>query len=96
MDSDQRISEDLKRIGIKTNKREQQLILNCLTEKKGCVAVLPTGFGKSLSFTSEESLGRRQVLGESYCVVSPCVVNAGQGQQTKFSWIGYSSFQIFV
>lgn len=50
MDSDQRISEDLKRIGIKTNKREQQLILNCLTEKKGCVAVLPTGFGKSLIY----------------------------------------------
>lgn len=84
MDSDQRISEDLKRIGIKTN---------CLTEKKGCVAVLPTGLGKSISFTSEESLGRRQVLGESYCVVSPC---SGQGQQTKLSWIGYSSFQICV
>ena len=40
----------LPNFGIVSLKTEQKLILECLVSKQNCVAVLPTGFGKSLSF----------------------------------------------
>ncbi|XP_052062841.1 bifunctional 3'-5' exonuclease/ATP-dependent helicase WRN-like [Mytilus californianus] len=40
----------LPNFGIDSIKTEQKVILECLVSKKNCVAVLPTGFGKSLPF----------------------------------------------
>ena len=36
--------------GVDKLKDEQRTILECLIDKKDCIAVLPTGFGKSLPF----------------------------------------------
>jgi superfamily II DNA helicase RecQ len=36
--------------GVDKLKDEQRTIIECLIDKKDCMAVLPTGFGKSLPF----------------------------------------------
>ncbi|XP_056003771.1 uncharacterized protein LOC130049786 [Ostrea edulis] len=49
-DIEQVVEEVLKQVGVKCFKDEQRMILDCMFEKKDCVAVLPTDFGKSLPF----------------------------------------------
>jgi superfamily II DNA helicase RecQ len=44
------IDDVLRDFDIKELKPEQREILNSLSRKKDCLAVLPTGFGKSLPF----------------------------------------------
>ena len=36
--------------GVKELKLQQKQILDCIVQRRDCVAVLPTGFGKSLPF----------------------------------------------
>ncbi|VDI79138.1 ATP-dependent metalloprotease [Mytilus galloprovincialis] len=43
---------------ISTLKAEQRTILDCLIEKKDCIAILPTGFGKSLPYQMLVSVRR--------------------------------------
>ena len=33
-----------------TLKNEQKLVLSCILQKRNCFAILPTGFGKSLTY----------------------------------------------
>lgn len=44
------IEKVLKKFNIPSLKREQRQILQCLVNLEDCLAVLPTGFGKSLPF----------------------------------------------
>ena len=51
MDIDQAaLTKVLKLFDVKELKKEQSEIINSLFHKRDCIAVLPTGFGKSLPF----------------------------------------------
>ena len=97
-DVDREVETVLKRFGIPCLKQEQRTILNCLIQNRDCVAVLPTGFGKSLVivFVSEEGFGRRLKLWEGYSLLSIRFTYARSSEQAYFPWVGHSSFQRFV
>ena len=56
------IESTLKRFHIGSLKSEQRIILDALLAKRDCMAVLPTGYGKSLPFQMfvplQQELGR--------------------------------------
>lgn len=55
---DEAIEDVLRFFKINTLKPEQRMILDCLLEKTDCMAILPTGFGKSLPYQMLVSLRR--------------------------------------
>ncbi|CAG2226242.1 unnamed protein product [Mytilus edulis] len=57
-DIDVAIDKVLTDFKISTLKAEQRTILDCLIEKKDCMAILPTGFGKSLPYQMLVSVRR--------------------------------------
>lgn len=44
------VSESLKYFNVFNIKQEQKRILDALTKNNDCMAILPTGFGKSLPY----------------------------------------------
>lgn len=65
-------------------KDEQPDILTCLVQKRDCITVLPTGFGKFLPyqiypFFPKGDGGSR----ETHRVLSPAIFNEGSGQASK-------------
>ena len=57
--------------GVDKLKDEQRTILECLIDKKDCMAVLPTGFGKSLPFQIYSLVNR--TTNDKTIVCSPLV-----------------------
>lgn len=55
---DEAIEDVLRFFKINALKPEQRTILDCLLEKTDCMAILPTGFGKSLPYQMLVSLRR--------------------------------------
>ncbi|XP_062613349.1 ATP-dependent DNA helicase RecQ-like [Saccostrea cucullata] len=89
-DVDRVVQEVLKTIRIKSIKNEQKLILKCLIENRDCVAVLPTGFGKSLPFQLYLPVKRALEDDESFGKVIVCclLVSLMQDQVNKLSSLG--------
>ncbi|XP_056003745.1 uncharacterized protein LOC125667544 [Ostrea edulis] len=71
-DIEQVVEEVLKQVGVKCFKDEQRMILDCMFEKKDCVAVLPTGFGKSLPFQAYLPVKRALLRDDSSGKVIVC------------------------
>lgn len=71
--------------GVDALKDEQKSILHCLIDKTDCMAVLPTGFGKSLPYQMY-SLVNRRLTGVKEIVVVCCpLVALMQDQVEKMS-----------
>ncbi|XP_052105398.1 probable ATP-dependent DNA helicase RecS [Mytilus californianus] len=72
---------------------EQKEILECFVNKKNCVAVLPTGFGKSLPFQLYLPVVREVIENSSDWKVLVCcsLVALMQDQVEKLSHIGNST-----
>lgn len=49
-DTDEALKKSLSSFSIDSLKPEQRQILDILVERKDCLVILPTGFGKSLPF----------------------------------------------
>ncbi|XP_033730280.1 ATP-dependent DNA helicase RecQ-like [Pecten maximus] len=58
-----------KSVGVKL-KEEQETILQCLIDRKDCMAVLPTGFGKSIPYMLFPLVQKR--MGRSGIVLVCC------------------------
>ena len=58
----------LKKLGVTKLKKEQKEIINAVLNNRDSVAVLPTGFGKSLTYVLPHILLKRNVL-----IISPLV-----------------------
>lgn len=67
-------------------KTQQLQILEALLQRKDCVAVLPTGYGKSLPFQIAISVKRLLQCDDAgeknHRVLSPCRINEGPGDKT--------------
>ena len=89
-DVDREVENVLKRFGIPCLKQEQGTILNCLIQNRDCVAVLPTGFGKSLPFQLYLPVKRALVGDNSYGKVIVCcpLVSLMQDQVNKLTSLG--------
>lgn len=84
------VEEVLKKFGVKCLKDEQRMILDCVLDKKDCVAVLPTGFGKSLPFQAYLPVKRALLRDDSFGKVIVCcpLVSLMQDQVRKLTSIG--------
>ena len=89
-DVDREVETVLKRFGIPCLKQEQRTILNCLIQNRDCVAVLPTGFGKSLPFQLYLPVKRALVGDNSYGKGIVCcpLVSLMQDQVNKLTSLG--------
>ena len=89
-DVDKAVEKIVQEFGVKSLKDEQRMILNCMLEEKDCVAVLPTGFGKSLPFQAFLPVKRTLVGDDSHGKVIVCcpLVSLMQDQVNKINSIG--------
>ncbi|CAC5410391.1 unnamed protein product [Mytilus coruscus] len=82
-DIDVAIDKVLTDFTILTLKTEQRTILDCLIDKKDCMAILPAGFGKSLPYQMLVSV-RRELEKETYQTMLERVAVGEQDEETAF------------
>ena len=78
----------LKKLGVTKLKKEQKEIINAVLNNRDSVAVLPTGFGKSLTYVLPHILLKRNVL-----IISP-LVSLIRDQEQKYKEI-CNTFSIY-
>ena len=66
------VQEILKCLQIKDLKTEQAKILKALLERRDCVAILPTGYGKSLPYQIAISVKRSLLRDEGEKIIVCC------------------------
>ena len=72
----------LRKFNVKELKREQRQILDCLLQGEDCVAVLPTGYGKSLPYQIFAPV-HQQLRDERVVVLVCCPLVALMEDQVK-------------
>ena len=90
MDDEKRelaIEKVVNSFGVECLKVEQRKMLNALLEKKDCMAVLPTGFGKSLPYQMLVPLQRELGLGAGKVIVCSPLIALMQDQSQRLSRI---------
>lgn len=73
--------------GVDALKDEQKTILQCLINKTDCMAVLPTGYGKSLPYQMYSLVNRRLTSANEIVLVCCPLVALMQDQVEKMSKI---------
>lgn len=73
--------------GVDALKDEQKTILQCLMNKTDCMAVLPTGYGKSLPYQMYSLVNRRLTSDKEIVLVCCPLVALMQDQVEKMSKI---------
>ena len=82
-----RIQVALKIFNIAKLKSEQEQILRCLLDRTDCIAVLPTGFGKTLPFHMFIPVCRELGLNVGKILVCCPLVSLMQDQVTKLATV---------
>ncbi|XP_048739616.1 ATP-dependent DNA helicase RecQ-like [Ostrea edulis] len=80
---DAALEKILPRFGVSALKKEQRSILDAMIEGKDCMAILPTGFGKSLPFQVYIPLMREMNPGFSAVILVCCPLVALMQDQVK-------------
>lgn len=62
---DDAVENCLRKLGIRSLKPLQKQILECILNKKDCMAILPTGYGKSLPY--QLFLPIKRIIDETCC-----------------------------
>lgn len=85
------VDDLLPEFGISTLKPEQKEIITNITEKKDCIAVLPTGYGKSLPFQLYAAAQKRVNRGADSVHVLVCspLISLMKDQTQKMSHINH-------
>lgn len=81
-------SEHLRKLGVSKLKKEQKEIINAVLNNRDSISILPTGFGKSLTYVLPHILTKRNVL-----VISP-LVSLIRDQEQKYKEI-CNTFSIY-
>ncbi|XP_056013264.1 ATP-dependent DNA helicase RecQ-like isoform X2 [Ostrea edulis] len=85
------VEELLPDFGVNALKPEQKEIISNITKKKDCIAVLPTGFGKSLPFQVYAAAQKRTSREAGHVLVCSPLIGLMKDQTKKLSRISYLS-----
>ncbi|XP_048767652.2 ATP-dependent DNA helicase RecQ-like [Ostrea edulis] len=85
------VEEILPDFGVNALKPEQKEIISNITKKKDCIAVLPTGFGKSLPFQVYAAAQKRTSREAGHVLVCSPLIGLMKDQTKKLSHISYLS-----
>ncbi|XP_062603504.1 ATP-dependent DNA helicase RecQ-like [Saccostrea cucullata] len=77
------IEEICKLFAIKSLKEEQEMMIKTLLDKRDCIAVLPTGYGKSLPYQLLLPLARKLGIEADFKIVVCCPLVALMEDQVK-------------